>query len=153
MALDENDDSQLVTAALLHDIGHIMLEDDLPKSTEKNLNDDHEKKAYQWLLGHFGPRVADPVLLHVEAKRYLCTQDEAYMNNLSSTSLKSFHDQGGKMSKTEQEEFESQTFYVEAFMLRKWDDKAKNPKMEPPQELHHFIPHIEHSFSIFRGKQ
>lgn len=150
MALEETDDSQLVTAALLHDIGHMMSEEDLPKYTENNLDDDHEKKAYHWLLENFGPRVADPVLLHVEAKRYLCTQDDSYIANLSPTSLKSFHDQGGKMTDKEKAEFESQTFFEEAVLLRKWDDRAKNPDMET-LEFEKFIPHLKHSLSMFKG--
>jgi predicted HD phosphohydrolase len=46
-------------------------------------------------LGWFS--VADPVRLHVAAKRYLCTIDLTYKARLSPTSLKSYLDQGGPM--------------------------------------------------------
>jgi len=150
MALEETEDAQLVTAALLHDIGHLMSEEDMPQSTENNLDDNHEEKAYRWLLENFGQRVADPVLLHVAAKRYLCTENSNYIGHLSPTSLKSFHDQGGKMTDKEKADFESQTFYEEAVLLRKWDDRAKNPDMKTP-ELEQFVPHLEHSLSMFKG--
>jgi predicted HD phosphohydrolase len=40
--------------------------------------------------------------------------------------------QGGIMSKTEAEEFESQIYFEESIKLRNWDDKAKITNIEVP---------------------
>ena len=88
LAAAEQADSSLVAAALLHDIGHILDAAELPQGIETDLDDAHEERAYQWLLRHFGPAVADPVRLHVAAKRYLCTLDPGYAEKLSPTSFK-----------------------------------------------------------------
>lgn len=132
MAEEERASDSLVVASLLHDIGHIMDGNELPKALEENLHDQHESRAYEWLLESFGPAVADPVRLHVAAKRYLCTTDQSYLEKLSPTSLKSYKDQGGRMSEEELSEFENEEFFQEAVMLRKWDDKAKDPDKNTP---------------------
>ncbi len=121
-----------ISAALLHDIGHIMHGDALPADSTSNLDDKHESRAYEWIRERFGSAVADPVRLHVAAKRYLCTVDASYAEQLSPTSYKSFVDQGGKMSPAEKQAFEDEPFYLEAVQLRKWDDLAKDPEKEPP---------------------
>lgn len=142
LAVKEEADEELVVAALLHDIGHIMFEDDIPESVSEDLHDHHEEKAYHWVLEHFGARIADPVRMHVAAKRYLCTVDDDYVNQLSETSRKSFFDQGGVMSKKEKTEFESEVHFNEALRLRRWDDLAKDPNAKT-KTLDYFIPLIE----------
>lgn len=129
LAEAEGADEGLIAAALLHDIGHILDAANLPQGTEANLDDGHEDRAYEWLLHNFGPRIADPVRLHVAAKRYLCTIDSSYEGKLSPTSYKSYLDQGGKMSDAERISFEAEPFYQESLRLRRWDDTAKDPDM------------------------
>jgi predicted HD phosphohydrolase len=121
-----------VTAALLHDIGHILTDSDLPDSCAENLDDHHEVRAHGWLEKHFGLAVADPVRLHVAAKRYLCTIDKGYEAKLSPTSRKSFQDQGGQMSDEERSAFESEPYCDEALTLRRWDDLAKDETLTTP---------------------
>ena len=145
LAEAENASAQLITAALLHDIGHILDTDELPKDDSVNLDDLHEEIGYQWLLEHFGLGVAKPVQMHVMAKRYLCTIDDSYTKTLSPTSLKSFYDQGGKMSPTEKLAFEKDPFFEVAVALRKWDDTAKEANKKT-QSIRHFLPYIEESF-------
>lgn len=125
LAQESDANPSLVVAALLHDIGHILDGTGLPESDNEDLNDSHEDKAYPWLKSAFGPEVADPVRLHVAAKRYLCTRDPSYATQLSPTSYKSYLDQGGTMSADEFQAFEREPFYREALQLRKWDDLAK----------------------------
>ncbi|MFN5708650.1 MAG: HD domain-containing protein [Planctomycetota bacterium] len=127
LARREAADSQLVVAALLHDIGHILGASDLPHSCNQNLDDHHEDRGYAFLHQHFGDAVADPVRLHVAAKRYLCTVDPSYAERLSPTSYKSFLDQGGMMSPEEVEDFRREPHFEAAVRLRKWDDTGKNP--------------------------
>ena len=132
----------MVIAALMHDIGHIFNESPLPESCEDNLDDKHEFVANAWIKEQFGPVVADPIRLHVIAKRYLCTKYPNYESQLSPTSLKSYHDQGGPMSSEEMTQFESESFYREALELRKWDDLAKARDKVTPT-FNHFIPALK----------
>jgi phosphonate degradation associated HDIG domain protein len=135
-------ESPLVAAALLHDIGHIIDGQSMPESDSENLDDAHESRAYEWLKSNFGPAVADPVRLHVAAKRYLCTTEPLYETTLSPTSLKSFHDQGGMMSQAELDDFKDERFAFEAVQLRRWDDLAKDPNMQTPT-IEEFIPLLD----------
>ena len=144
LAEAENAPAQLIAAALLHDIGHILDGNELPNDAAGNLDDYHEEVGYRWLLKYFGPEVAEPVRLHVEAKRYLCTIDESYQQKLSPTSLKSFYDQGGKMNKEEQLNFEQEQFFTAAIKLRTWDDAAKDYN-KTTSPIDHFVPYLEES--------
>jgi [1-hydroxy-2-(trimethylamino)ethyl]phosphonate dioxygenase len=131
----------LVTAALLHDIGHILhdLPDDAP---DQSIDDLHENLASGFLDQHFIDAVSEPVRLHVAAKRYLCAKDPAYLEMLSEPSIQSLALQGGPMSKEEVAEFELLPFYKDAIKLRRWDDQAKDPKIiSPPIEA--FVETIE----------
>ena len=128
----------LVVAAFVHDIGHILDDAPMIEDSEENLDDKHEYRGNAWLREHFGSEVADPVRLHVIAKRYLCTVDPEYIKSLSPTSLKSFHDQGGVMDEGERQRFEEEPYLKEALALRRWDDAAKIPK-HPTPSLQHFL--------------
>jgi len=135
LAMRAKADAKLITAALLHDIGHILDDGEQREDDGQNLDDKHETRGYQFLTEHFGAAIADPVRLHVVAKRYLCTKNPDYQKQLSPTSLKSFHDQGGVMSPEEIRQFEQEPFYREALQLRHWDDTAKDASaVTPPME-------------------
>jgi phosphonate degradation associated HDIG domain protein len=132
----------MIAAALLHDLGHIIDEQAMPESDEQNLDDAHEQRAYQWIKANFGKPVADPVRLHVAAKRYLCTVEPDYLAKLSPASLKSFHDQGGLMSQAQIDDFRDEPFAFEAVELRRWDDLAKDPQMQTPS-IEDFAPMLD----------
>lgn len=134
----------LVAAALLHDIGHIMTDDLLPSDDNMNLDDQHESRAYDWLHDRFGPEVADPVKLHVAAKRYLCTLEPDYVKTLSPASHKSFLDQGGAMDRTERANFEAEPHFRAAVELRKWDDLAKVAEKATPsiRDYSHILDNV-----------
>ena len=144
LAIRANANATLIAAALLHDIGHILDEGEMSEDNGENLDDKHESRGYHFLEEHFGKAIADPVRLHVIAKRYLCTKNPDYEKKLSPTSLKSFHDQGGKMSTDDCREFESEPFYREALQLRQWDDTAKDASAVTPS-LEDFERYIEAS--------
>src|SRR5262245_56541694 len=64
----------VIAAALLHDVGHLL--HDLPEDCAQAGTDDaHEVRGALWLLRYFGPEVAEPVRLHVAAKRFLCATE------------------------------------------------------------------------------
>src|SRR5439155_480793 len=62
---------RLVAAAQLHDYGHFI--HDLPEdAAEHGIDTQHEEVPHAFLSEHFGPEIAEPIRLHVAAKRYLC---------------------------------------------------------------------------------
>jgi 2-aminoethylphosphonate-pyruvate transaminase len=141
-ALAEADgaDAELVAAALLHDVGHLLHNSSIDAADEA-VNDMHEELAHKWLAKHFPPAVTEPIRLHVAAKRYLCTRDPKYRNSLSSASQKSLQLQGGAFSTEEAIQYEQQPFSERGARLRRWDDLAKIPGRKTP-ELDHFLPYV-----------
>lgn len=124
LARENEASNQLITAALLHDIGHLL--HDLPNDAPlKGIDDVHENKAAIFLRKYFPEAVTEPVRLHVMAKRYLSSTEETYYSLLSEPSKQSLVLQGGLMSPAEVNTFEQNPFFSDAVMLRKWDDQAK----------------------------
>ena len=129
LARQQGATSSLVTAALLHDIGHLL--HDLPQDApDEGVDDVHENLAAQFLAAHFTPDVVEPVRLHVEAKRYLCATENGYLQLLSAPSIQSLALQGGPMDKSEVSDFEQSPYYKQAVQLRIWDDSAKDPSVQ-----------------------
>ena len=115
---------ELVVAALLHDIGHLL--EDTPDAIEEwTLDAHHEEIGAHWLARHFDEAVYEPVRLHVLAKRYLCATDAAYSERLSEASVLTLKLQGGPMSANEVPRFEAEPFWREALRVRRWDDQGK----------------------------
>ncbi|MFD3276997.1 phosphonate degradation HD-domain oxygenase [Aquirufa echingensis] len=129
LAKSEGYDAHLIVACLLHDVGHMLhaLPDDAP---EQGIDDLHEELGFRFLEKYFIDAVAEPVRLHVDAKRYLCAKEPEYFGQLSEPSLISLALQGGPMSAIECQAFESNPFYREAVQLRRIDDLAKIPNLE-----------------------
>ncbi len=132
---------ELVVAALLHDIGHMI--DASPEDIARQGVDTlHEDVGHLWLADRFPSVVSECARLHVEAKRYLCATDPGYMDKLSEASRLSLKLQGGPMSPEEVREFEAGPFAREAAQLRVWDDLAKEVDLEVPA-LEHYREAIE----------
>jgi phosphonate degradation associated HDIG domain protein len=131
-------DVELVAAALLHDVGHLLhhLPDDAPDS---GVDDRHEMLAGERLADCFGPAVVEPIRMHVAAKRYLYAADPAYRGTLSEPSLLSLRLQGGPMNAEEMSQFEKLPHFDAAVRLRRWDEAAKIEGLETP-DLDHFVP-------------
>jgi gamma-butyrobetaine dioxygenase len=117
----------LVAAALLHDVGHLLLDDHV--ALDATLVDDyeHEKAGARYLAAWFGPEVTGPVALHVAAKRYLCAVEPSYFATLSPSSVRSLAVQGGEMTADEVDAFERHPGSGGAVLVRRWDDMAKVP--------------------------
>lgn len=115
----------LVAAALLHDVGHLVSDDNVP--LDDDLADDfqHERVGARYLTRWFGPDVTAPVALHVAAKRYLCAVEPGYLDSLSPSSTRSLRLQGGPVRDAEVEAFERRPHHAEAALVRRWDDHAK----------------------------
>jgi gamma-butyrobetaine dioxygenase len=124
----------LVAAALLHDIGHLLGEDED--------EDRHGEAGANWLSQWFGAAVTEPVRLHVAAKRYLCAVDAGYFGLLSAESVRTLSLQGGRMTAAEVAAFEALPFSRDAVAVRRWDDQAKDTVVTSPR-FAHFAPLIE----------
>lgn len=129
-------DDERVTAALLHDLGHLV-QDHGETPTLRGVDDLHQYQALPFLRGLFGPRVLDAIGWHVDAKRYLCATLPAYKAALSADSLRSLALQGGVFSADEVQAFLLRPHAGEAVELRLWDDMAKQPGLATPGLAHY----------------
>ena len=120
----------LITSALLHDIGHFILDEHNADVVFLNTDLNHEEIGAQYLEPFFPKTITTPIRLHVPAKRYLCTTDATYYDGLSDASKTSLKLQGGVMSDVEQDAFEQIPYFRDALILRRWDDMAKVKGLE-----------------------
>src|ERR1700730_10933977 len=93
-------DKELITATLLHDLGHL-LNDQGDTPTARGIDDVHQYFALPFLRGLFDDPVLEPIRLHVDAKRYLCATRPGYHDALSADSKRSLALQGGTFSAAE----------------------------------------------------
>ena len=119
----------LVAAALLHDYGHLINDDDA-EAAAAGSDQFHEDVAADHLAHHFPPSVTEPIRMHVPAKRYLCAVDKAYYDDLSPASKQSLVAQGGVFSDVEAAAFIGQPYAEAGVMSRRWDDLAKDREMK-----------------------
>ncbi len=129
-ARQHNASPTLTTGALLHDIGHFILDEHSAREAFLDTNLNHEEVGAQYLEPFFPKSVTTPIRLHVPAKRYLCTSDTSYYDGLSEASKRSLKLQGGVMSAAERKAFEQIAYFQDALVLRRWDDMAKVKGLE-----------------------
>lgn len=130
-------DDELVTAALLHDLGHLV-QDLGATPTLRGVDDLHQFIALPFLRGRFSDRVLGAIQGHVDAKRWLCAVRPGYHASLSEDSRRSLHLQGGVFDEDEAAAFIAKPGAAEAVELRIWDDLAKDPDAATPP-LSHFL--------------
>jgi phosphonate degradation associated HDIG domain protein len=142
LAQDDGAGDELVTAALLHDLGHLLHDlGDTP--TLHGMDDIHQYRALPFLRGLFGHAVLDPIKLHVDAKRYLCAIRPGYFADLSDDSKRSLGLQGGIFNEGQAEAFMTQPGAADAVRLRIWDEQAKVAGLPTPP-LAHFLKRARH---------
>lgn len=133
----EGADDELVTAALLHDLGHLVR--DLGETpTLRGVDDLHQFMAVPVLRGLFSERVLGAIQGHVDAKRYLCATRPDYHASLSADSQRSLVLQGGIFDAAQAEAFIARPGAADAVRLRLWDDLAKDADRQTP-DLAHFL--------------
>jgi phosphonate degradation associated HDIG domain protein len=130
LARQNNASPTLITGALLHDVGHIILDEHNADKAFLDTDLTHEEVGAQYMEPFFPDAVTTPIRLHVPAKRYLCTTDASYHDGLSEASKRSLIVQGGVMSDEEREAFEQIPHFRDALTLRRWDDLAKVKGLE-----------------------
>lgn len=119
-------DEELVAAAFLHDIGHLLPSDHPQEHMEGYGRRDHEELAAEWLLERgFPQKVADLIANHVNAKRYLVYAKPGYYEQLSEASRKTLEFQGGVMTPLEADAFERHPLFNDFLQMRFWDEQAK----------------------------
>jgi len=137
LAEDAGAAPELMAAALLHDVGHLIA----PTSEQADVR--HEETGARWLLEQgFSESVTEPVRLHVAAKRYLCAIEPGYFEALSVASRRSLVLQGGVMTTDELAAFAELEHARAAVAVRRWDEAAKEPATETPA-FEHFRPVLE----------
>ena len=127
----------LITASLLHDLGH-MSNDVGETPTLRGIDDKHQFHGVSALKGVFPAAVLNPIRLHVDAKRYLCAVDRDYWAALSEDSRRSLQLQGGIFSRQEAARYIAQPYARDAVRLRRWDDLAKIAGCQTPA-LGHYL--------------
>lgn len=127
----------LVTACLLHDLGHLTAAHGATP-TLRGLDDAHQIAAIPLLRGLFPNDVLDPIRLHVDAKRWLCHANPAYHARLSADSKRSLVLQGGVFDARQAGDFLAKRGAHDAVRLRQWDDLAKQAALPTPS-LAHFL--------------
>lgn len=137
LAIEAQASTELVTAALLHDLGHLLNKKGETPSAH-GIDDQHQFFAAHFLKDFFPVSVCSPIRLHVDAKRALCALDHHYYEKLSEDSKRSLTLQGGIFSESELDNFLNTPYSKDAIELRRWDDMAKTPgKKTLP--LHYFL--------------
>jgi phosphonate degradation associated HDIG domain protein len=134
LAERDNAPIELVTAAFLHDLGHLLnRQGETP--TARGIDDQHQYFAIPFIRPLFRPAVVEAIRLHVDAKRALCALEPEYYERLSEDSKRSLTLQGGIFSEAESRAFVAKPFAENAMRVRRWDDAAKVPgKRTPPIE-------------------
>lgn len=117
---------EVVLAALLHDVGHLV------SDAEESSVTHHGNWATRFLRPFVPARVGWLVEHHVIAKRYLCTVDRRYAEDLSLGSLRSWLRQGGPLDRASCLALDREPGLPDLLALRRWDDAAKAPGVIVP---------------------
>lgn len=131
----------LITAALLHDIGHL-INPDARAAIKRKEDARHEESGSAYLEQWFGDDVCGPVRHHVAAKRYLTATESDYFGRLSKGSVRSLEVQGGPFAGDEAAAFIKQPHADGGVRLRRWDEEAKDINAATPS-LEHFRRYVE----------
>lgn len=126
LAESEGYDDEVVLAAFLHDVGHLLPVHDESESMNGFGTIDHEKiGAYHLSKLGFSERMCSLIASHVNAKRYLTFKYPDYYNKLSKASKQTLEFQGGIMSLEEATAFENDELFPLYIKMRQWDEAAK----------------------------
>jgi phosphonate degradation associated HDIG domain protein len=132
----------IVVAALLHDIGHLLI------SESKDDDMRHQEVAAQALAESLPEDVIEPIRLHVAAKRYLCSVDDNYWAGLSPASKESLELQGGPFDDRQAAQFARNPHAQTAVRVRQYDDQAKVVGLNTPP-LRHYLEMVGRQLEVF----
>lgn len=129
---DGDRDNEVVVAALLHDIGHVLgLEAGQALRMGGCGIQNHENIGAHFTrkLG-FRERISRLISNHVSAKRYLCYKHHEYHEQLSEASKTTLVYQGGPMCEQEAFAYEQDPDFQVYLCMRRWDEAAKVANMQ-----------------------
>ena len=129
LALAAGAEDSTVVAAFLHDIGHLLADEQPANDRDRR----HEHVGARFLSRWFRDDVVEPVRLYVAAKRFLCSVEPGYGSALSPASVRSLELQGGPMGPVDRERFGRERYGPTAVELRRWDEQAKVPSTPTPE--------------------
>ncbi|BCS83117.1 putative HD phosphohydrolase [Cotonvirus japonicus] len=126
LAEDHGENIDVILAAFLHDIGHL-IEINCPESQMDNLGViNHENIGRDFLIKKgFNDCITNLVGNHVKAKRYLVAKNPEYLKYLSEASQSTLKFQKGFMNQQEIDTFENDPFFEKSIKLRFYDDQSK----------------------------
>lgn len=133
LAEKEGFDEEVILAAFLHDIGHLVADDENAERMGTYGAKSHDKIGGDYLRQKgFSEKIAALVEGHVQAKRYLTFKKPSYYEMLSDASKQTLTYQGGKMNAAEAEAFEKSPFFEFSIKMREWDEAAKETNQPLP---------------------
>ncbi len=140
-AQKDNQPYNVVIAAFLHDIGHLVKIGDLEEQMGNVGVKTHEKIGANFLREYGFPEdLCKMVESHVKAKKYLVAKYPDYVNRLSIASQSSLKFQGGAMNEREMRQFEDDPLFDYYIKLREYDDIAKNDDKSVLEEIYNMNP-------------
>ncbi len=126
LAIEGGFDDEVVLAAFLHDVGHLLPIHNATESMDGYGMMDHEKVGADYLRQQgFSERMCKLIASHVNAKRYLTWKYPEYYHQLSDASKKTLEYQGGRMEEAEAKAFEADPLFDLYIKMRRWDEAAK----------------------------
>lgn len=120
----------LQLAAWLRDLGQLM-GGAAAWTALDGLGARHELLAAGVLAPAFGPAVADPVALQVQARRFMLAARPQLLTLLTPACVRQVEERGGPMSAGEAAHFASLPHARDAVRLCQWDDAAKVVSWRP----------------------
>jgi 2-amino-1-hydroxyethylphosphonate dioxygenase (glycine-forming) len=118
-------DDEVILAAFLHDLGHLLDDEDVEMMEGYGVKD-HEAVGADYLRERgFSEKIATLIQSHVAAKRYLCFVNQRYYDNLSHASKMTLAFQAGPMTAEEAKAFENNPLKNLIIRMRTWDEEAK----------------------------
>ncbi|CAF1166868.1 unnamed protein product, partial [Didymodactylos carnosus] len=131
-------DYELIIAAFLHDIGHLLGKDEDELMSDYGVMR-HEIIGAEYLKQrHFSDRICRLIQNHVNAKRYLTYINNDYYNKLSDASKKTLEYQGGPMTQHEAEKFQQDPLFNLCLKLRSFDEAAKLVDFDYTEKGEHY---------------
>lgn len=138
VSADEHMESEeLILGCLLHNIGHLLENDDIKFSNYGKLGSEYLEK-----MG-MNKKVCKLVEKHIYAQRYLVSIDKTYYDKLSEATKKIIDNHGGEMNEVEINKFENDVDMIEILGVQYHNNNRHKIKIKDLPTIESFIPLIK----------